>query len=55
MLDICAARQAYKALEINDIGLVRSSYNTADRVTKLKIQAKLYKLLVTAYHKPKAE
>ena len=50
MLDIYAARKAYKDLEIDNIGFVRSSYNYADGLTKPRIQAALYELLKIAYH-----
>ena len=55
MLDIYAARQAYEAQEISNIGFVRSSHNLADGLTKYKIQAALYQLLKTAYHELKVE
>ena len=41
MLDLCAARKAYKAQEISNIGFVRSSHSLADGLTKLKVQAEL--------------
>ena len=52
---IYAARQSYKAMEINNIGFVRGSHNLTDGLTKPKVQAALYKLLATAYHEPKVE
>ena len=55
MLDIYAARQVYKALEISNFELVRSSRSLADRLTKPKVQAALYIPLITAYHEPKVE
>ena len=55
MLDIYAARQVYKALEISNFGFVRSSRILADRLTKPKVQAALYLLLITAFHEPKGE
>ena len=50
MLDIYAAREAYKALEINKIGFVKSSYYLADSLTKPKVQTALNKLLLNASH-----
>ena len=55
MLDVYAAQQAHKAKEISTIGFVRSSHKLADGLTKPKVQAALYQLLKTAYHKPKDE
>ena len=55
MLDIYAARKAYKALEISNIGFVRSSHSLANGLTKPKVQAALYELLKTAHHEPKVE
>ena len=55
MLDIYAARQAYKVQEISCISFVRSSHNLADGLTKPKVQAALYQLVPTAYHKPNVE
>ena len=42
MLDIYAARQAYKTLEISNKDFVRSSHSLADGLTKYKVQAALY-------------
>ena len=36
-LDTYAARRAYKTLDINKIGFMRSTYNLADELTKPKI------------------
>ena len=55
MFDMYTARQAYRTHEINNIGSLIGSHNLADGLTKPKFQAALYQLLVTAYHKPKAE
>ena len=55
MLYIYAARQAYNTLEKGNIDFVTSSLNLADRVTKPKGQASLYKLLTTAYQGLKME
>ena len=55
MLDIYAARQAYKAKEISNIGFLRSSHNLSDGLTKRKKQTALYQLLKTEYHNPKLE
>ena len=55
MLDIHAARQAYQAKEISNIGFVRSSDNLADGLTKQKMQAELFKLLQHAKHTVKCE
>ena len=50
MLDIHAAREAYKAREISSIGFVRSSANLADRLTKLKMQKRLFDMLKKGTH-----
>ena len=55
MLDIYAARQAYKAKEINNIGFVRNLHSLAVGLTKPEVQAALQKLLAAAYHKPQVE
>jgi hypothetical protein len=36
MIDIFAARQAYRRREIDNIGLIRSEFNLADDLTKLR-------------------
>ena len=55
LLDICEARQAYKAQEISKIGLGKSSHSLADGLAKSKAQAALHQLLKIAYLKPKVE
>ena len=44
MLDIHAARQAYRNQEISNIGFVKSSPNIADGLTKAKMRNNLLKL-----------
>ena len=36
MIDVAAAREAYKSFEISDIGHIRSQYKCADAFTKAK-------------------
>ena len=55
MVDIHAARQAYKAQEIRNRGFVTSSRNLADGPTKPKVQAALHMPLKTIYHTRKVE
>ena len=55
MLDMYAARQAYNDLEIINIGFVRNSYNLATGLTKPKLQAALFELLITVHHEPRVE
>lgn len=55
MLDIHAARQAYKSREISIIGSVRSSDNMADVLTKGKIQKALLELIWTGKHSVNVE
>ena len=55
IVDIHAAREAYKAQEISNIGFARSSHKLADGLAKPKVQAALYQLLTTSYHKPKVK
>ena len=50
MLDIHAARQAYQAQEISNIGFVRSCDNLADGLTKANMQKSLLNLLKTGHH-----
>ncbi len=45
MLDIQAAREAYQAKEISDIGLVRSSDKISDGITKSEMQGSLLEIL----------
>eukprot|EP00171_Calliarthron_tuberculosum_P006992 IDg6992t1 len=47
MIDIAAAREAYKTREISNIGHVPSANNLADGLTKRMLQASLLKLLYT--------
>ena len=53
MLDIYAARQAYKDLKISSIRFVRGSHSLAVVLTHPKVQAELYKLLRSCV--PRAE
>ena len=55
MLDMRAARPAYKAQEIKNIDFVRSLNSVANGLTKPKAQAASYQLLTKAYHKPNGE
>ena len=55
MLDMYAVQKAYIEQEITDIGLVGSSYNLIDGLTKPHIKTALYQLLTKAYHNPKVE
>ena len=55
MLDVYVVRQAYKAQEISNIGLFRSSRSLADGLTIAKIQTALYQLPTTAYHRLKVD
>jgi hypothetical protein len=47
MLDIYAAREAYKKREIDNIALIRSQYNIADAMTKVKGNGALLNALET--------
>jgi hypothetical protein len=47
MIDIHAARQAYRRREIDNIGLIASENNTADALTKLNAHDALENLLRT--------
>ena len=55
MLDIHAARQAYKLHEISYIGFVRTNHTLANGLTKGNMQAALYDLISTGMHKVEAE
>ena len=55
MLDIRAAREAYQAREISNIGFVRSSDNLGDCLTKKNMQKALLQLLKNAKHEVKFE
>jgi hypothetical protein len=48
LVDIAAARQAYHAKDISNIGLIASRYNAADGLTKIGSNPALYKILTTA-------
>jgi hypothetical protein len=45
MLDLCAAREAYKNREIDNIALIRSEHNVADAMTKVSGNEALLKML----------
>jgi hypothetical protein len=47
LVDIAAARQAYQMKEISNIGLIASSDNVADGLTKLSSNPALYRALTT--------
>ena len=47
MLDIHAARQAYKLRELSNIGFMRTDRNLVDGLTKAYMQAALYELTIT--------
>ena len=55
MLDIHAARQAYKLHEISNIGFVKTNGNLADGLTKSNMQSALYSIMCTAKHEVEAE
>jgi hypothetical protein len=48
MVDIAAAREAYKERTMSNIGLIRSEFNPADVLTKVSPNDALLKLLRTA-------
>ena len=50
MLEIHASRESYKAKEISNIGFVRSSDNSANRITKQKMQKSLFNLVENGRH-----
>ena len=52
-LDIYADVKHIEAKIMKNIGFVRSSHNLADGRTKPEVQAEIYQLLATVYHKPK--
>ena len=55
VLDIHAARNAYKPHEISNIDFVRTNHNSADGLTKEKMQGALYKLVIAGRQKVEAE
>ena len=55
MSHIHAARQAYKAQQISNVGFVRSSHSLTDGLTKPKVQPELYQQRASSYQKPKVE
>ena len=55
MLDIHAARQAYKLHEMSNIDFVRTSHSLAHGLPKASMQAALYKLITTERHEVEAE
>lgn len=46
MVYIYAAREAFRRHEIDNIGFVRTAYNSADDLTKLKGNGSLFHLIV---------
>ena len=55
MLDIRAAREAYQAKDIPNIGFVRSGDNLADGLTKKNMRKALLELLKYGKHEVKCE
>lgn len=49
MLDIAAAREAFRDKTISDIGFVRSSHNIADGLTKAMSQASIRQVIATGH------
>lgn len=47
MIDLFAVRQSYRRGEIDNVGLIRSEYNIADDLTKLKGNGALFRAMLT--------